>query len=1145
MSETNKIDKNTRRHIPVWLKWLIGILAAIIILIAGAITAIVQILKPSQLTALVEKYAPKFINGDIEASKIELTFWHTFPRLTLEADSLVLTSHALRSLPPSVQSQLPQWADTLLTLNKFTGTVNLPKLIGGHIELYNVELDAPAVNIAIAADSVANFDIALPSTEETPADTTAWLKSFSIEHFTIAKSGPIRYFSVPDSIDATLTLNSVEVDGRDNPAYELSTQGGVTSPLLQDFNINNLYFDLKGGATFDFNSGLTVARIDDLWLRADSLEAVISAEASFNDGITLNSFSLDVPNASLNKALPLLGPDGEKQFRGLNTNLAATLHLRLTAPYRLNFDAPAVPSAVIDINIPKCHIKWPAKNLNFNSFNLELTATVDGTNLNASRLELKKLVIDGYAIDLNARALVTTPLVDPRVAGEVQGRIIIDRLPAMLIRQLPATISGTIGLDTKFRLRQSQLNQQNFHKIFIRGAVSLRDFDLFMAHTHEGESEPDTLTLFTPLTMLRFDSSKAVEANGIKVDSLLSVTLTSDSIHYYGEGMDLAVKSLEASLGTRNVKQSADTTIINPFGGTLSMGKMKLNSLVDSIRLNLSQLQANAVLTRFQGLEKVPKLHIDAQARRISAGTPDARLSVSRPSFDLTANMNPRRQHARHSARSANGNDSTLTASADTMRHTRHREHTRHRRVETSPQDSATAGLRNLLRRWNAEGNISASRARLFTPMFPLRNTLRQIDLHFNTDSINLRSLKLKAGASDFQIDGIISGIKNSIGRRRNQQPLKMEFNLQSDTIDIDELSRAVFAGAAAQRDTTLWTQSINEDTDVDAVITVDTTQTAAFIVPKAIDATLDFRAKNVIYTGMLLHNFSGELGMWDQAVHLHNLMASSAMGNIGLSALYNAPDKENIEFGMGMQLVDFHIEKFLQVTPAIGELLPTIHDFSGVINADIAMTTELTDQMDFVIPSMQADVKIDGDSLVLLDADTFKSLSKWLMFKNKKHNMIDHMSVELQVDSSQIILYPFIFNIDRYKLGVMGSNDLDLNLNYHVSVLKSPIPFKFGINITGNFDNMKIRLGGAKIKENTVVERMAISSDARINLINQIEGVFRRGANSGTDKNLQLDGSDRRARDLHNQLTAPADTLSTDQQLQLTAPADSIPSAQ
>ena len=108
---------------------------------------------------------------------------------------------------------------------------------------------------------------------------------------------------------------------------------------------------------------------------------------------------------------------------------------------------------------------------------------------------------------------------------------------------------------------------------------------------------------------------------------------------------------------------------------------------------------------------------------------------------------------------------------------------------------------------------------------------------------------------------------------------------------------------------------------------------------------------------------------------------------------------------------------------------------------------------------------------------------------------MIDSMSVEMVVENSRLEIFPFIFNIDRYRLGVMGSNDMNMNLDYHVSVLKSPLPFKFGINIKGNIDNLKIRLGGAKFKNENIARSVYIADTTRINLVNQIENVFRRSA--------------------------------------------------
>jgi hypothetical protein len=126
---------------------------------------------------------------------------------------------------------------------------------------------------------------------------------------------------------------------------------------------------------------------------------------------------------------------------------------------------------------------------------------------------------------------------------------------------------------------------------------------------------------------------------------------------------------------------------------------------------------------------------------------------------------------------------------------------------------------------------------------------------------------------------------------------------------------------------------------------------------------------------------------------------------------------------------------------------------------------------------------------------------------------MIDHMSVEVVVENSVIELYPFMFDMDRYRLGVMGSNDLAMNLNYHVSILKSPIPFKFGINIKGTPEKMKIRLGRAKVKENMIGERQVIADNTRVNLVEQINKAFRQGLSKAKLGKLNFSGTSRSER--------------------------------
>lgn len=230
---------------------------------------------------------------------------------------------------------------------------------------------------------------------------------------------------------------------------------------------------------------------------------------------------------------------------------------------------------------------------------------------------------------------------------------------------------------------------------------------------------------------------------------------------------------------------------------------------------------------------------------------------------------------------------------------------------------------------------------------------------------------------------------------------------------------------------------------------------------------------------------------------------------------------------GLGLQLEKFNIERFLRLVPAVDSLMPLMRDFSGIINADIAATVDLDSAMNMELPTLDAAVRLSGHDLAFIDPETYRTIGKWLRFRDKADNRIDSMSVQMLVSDNQMQIFPFQFNIDRYTLGVIGSNDLNMNFNYHISVLKSPLPFKFGVNIKGNPDSYKVRLGGAKYKPGMAAERLDMVDTVRVNLIDQIQNVLRRGVRNSRFARLNSDEMRRAGRVRLNE-----DTLSREDSL-------------
>ena len=79
------------------------------------------------------------------------------------------------------------------------------------------------------------------------------------------------------------------------------------------------------------------------------------------------------------------------------------------------------------------------------------------------------------------------------------------------------------------------------------------------------------------------------------------------------------------------------------------------------------------------------------------------------------------------------------------------------------------------------------------------------------------------------------------------------------------------------------------------------------------------------------------------------------------------------------------------------------------------------------------------------------------------------------------------------YQVGRERRNERVMNFKYHISILKSPLPFKAGVNISGNLDKMKIRVGKAKYKDDVTPAAIHKVDSTRMDLGRRIVERFHR----------------------------------------------------
>lgn len=1049
------------------LKWVVGTIVTICLLIALLCSLVVWILTPERLTPIVEDYANDYLNAEVKVSRVELTFWHTFPKLTVDVDSVEIVSKSLASLPDSLGVTLPSDADSLFSVSHLHAGINLAMLGLGEIALFDVRIDEPMANLLTVNEQYSNFDI-LPDTPEDTTTTT--IPSITLNHFAILNAKSLRYRNLSDSTDIGVEIHTAEFNGKNAPDYLLDINFNGHAPMLEQFNLRDFPVSINGKINWDSDKPYSIS-LDDFTFAADSVKMEFATEMDFADNLRINSFKGKIQDLSVPYILSKLPEDSRKGLKGLQTDMTLNLSAELTSPYLPGDTSRLIPDMKCRIEVPDCRLDF--HNMHWRKFTMDVMADVDGGDMDKTVIDLKKLIINGKAMDIDLSGEARDLMSDPYVKAHFKGKLNVANLPPFLIKKFATQLKGVLKADVSMEARQSYFQLNRFHRARVNGEVDLNNF-IFLSKDSATES-------YIQDASLKFGTNKKFISDKAVVDSLLTISLKIDTGMVHHKTTMLKIKDMKGGLGTRLTRHTGDRNMVSGFGGTIVFGTVRLSDSADSLLVRLTDVNCKAALKRYQGDAKVPELSLLFDASRLIGATPEMVVGLRKGHFDVNAHFRKRRN-------AANRNDSTRVRNRRLAREVK----------EEDIDMEVDSGFKTLLRRWNVTGNISAARGRLFVRSFPVKNRFKNIDLSFSTDSINLRDLDYQLGENRFLINGYIGNLRRSLTNSRRDNKLRVRLDVESDTLNINELSRLAFTDFGTAGGTFAAVESDDIENIGSGVDHTAEGPTKAFLVPGNLEADISVKAKNLIYTDIDFHDFSGEMLVMNNAINLRNLRANAEIGSLDMTALYSTYDKNDIQFGMGMKINKFNLGKVLKLVPAIDTVMPMLQNFSGIIDADIAATSQIDSTMNFVIPSLKAAMKLSGDSLVLMDADTFKFLSKWLFFKNKKRNMIDHMSVEAVIEDNQLEIFPFIFDIDRYKLGVMGSNDMAFNLNYHISVLKSPLPFKFGINITGNVDKMKIRLGGAKFKNNRVAERISIADTTRINLVHQIENIFRRSADSG-----------------------------------------------
>ncbi len=958
------------------LKWVWWTLFSVfVLLIIGITVAINFVFTSEKLTPLVEKAANEYLNADVRIGEMELTFFSTFPDFGVKVSDARVVSGVFRDTTGGAGVA----SDSLMYVEKVLITVNpLAYLKKKKIKVKDFILDNPRIYAFINADGEANWNVYDMASDTTVADSgTVEEKSEAL--LLDIKNVRIRggYLVFDDrSTDLYFRLEDLNagVDGNFL---------GRTADLQLNLNARNILFWQEGKLlvkklAFGVETGMSIDR-DSLLYRLD--KAVFEVNGmKFGAGGTVKADTLQrLLNVDVKygihipslKTLIDLIPEAVLQ-KDKKADIRGDV--LCTGDIRGQYGKKNVPLITAFFQIKDGYVAYEGMPSRIEELNTDFEAVVDLQKQQPSEVKLNHFSLKGGETDIDAEGVVENLLGDLVIKAEVKAKVDFDDITRIFPLTDGVTCQGKIDAFLRTNVLMSDITGGNYGQLKLGGWCKMQDVSLFIPQ--------DSITVRMKSAGVAFATNRKNENVSQGVDLLNGIVGYCGLDVYVRNRLNLKMDTAYVTLKTTPLR---DTSTIATVKSGMHVGRT-LVIVRDTLLLGMKRAKVDATLMPTKKNPKVPRIESRLQIDSLRVRSLGNRLSMAKADIRLDANRNRR-------------NDKI----------------------------------------WIPSGYVDFEGLRAYTPYFPLRMSMPGTRIRFNRKEIQLDSARLRLGRSDVRLTGSVTNLWKSFFRH---DTLYASLSVKSNMINCNQLMRALDAGTSYMNKTAEERKEVvtSDEEDMDNLAVISDTleyvgSNSVFVVPPGIDFLFRMDIDRMIFGKLLMNDIHGEVRMKNQCIELSDLSLRSAAANMDATGIYRATDTLRAYTGFALKMHDIRIDSLVRMLPSIDTLFPMLRSFEGEVDFHISAESWLDSTLMVDLPTLRAAAYLDGHDLVLMDGETFAEISKMLWFKNKNRNMIDSISVDVLVKDGVVEIFPFLLEIDRYKVAVGGEHNIDMSFNYHVSL--------------------------------------------------------------------------------------------------------------
>lgn len=1015
------------------------------LILITALVACWLVLTPARLTSIVRNQAPNFISCEFEIEQADITLFKSFPKLGLKIDDVTLINPMDGS--PS---------DTLAYINECIVSVDIKKFLKeDKVVIDECRLNGGYVNLFINESGQTNLDIFPPSEPDTIEESAelysidlALLKfddvSFNytdltqgmlanIDGFDMMAKGKMKGNTLTGNVN--MSLRSIN--------YKQATDSLTMAVILHDLKMGGEAEMIGDNVNADIELSSSKMTFESEGQTADFASLNFKYDGSINDYDAVKG------NAELAVNDLSFVMDEEKLLDKANIRMISPLNATLST---MNVEFGASQFALNNIFVDLIgKVAMPNDDIVVD-LDIKTNTMIVKELIELVPASMREELLAG--IDVEGELQITAdvhgvyneesmPVVNATLTYN-KGMVSMPEMLPYPLTNLNTSIKADIDLNNKSDIYLNHLNaQMSNSSLTLSGTIKDVLNKMYCNISLKANADLDELQSFIPEGIvakgdISFEASANVNKHQLDNMDLMKSKIRgnmqwNDMKVVYADSINIEADNLNINFILPN---SASEDLSNSLAAITISGANFDARVSDMIEASLRDYNIEAHVSNILD-ENVPmSVYADYAFSRIDATMDSIAFFTNNPKGTLAMFVKENSTDASYIA--VYTGDSLSFKMGDEMC------------FETEKLDFNVSAdydddQENLILQWNPHAGVKLDKAIFSMSDIPTPIYIPSIDFQYDATGIDIKNSSILLGNSDFELQGKFTNVDEFF---RKEALLKGTLDFTSNYTDIGQIME-LFSGMG---DTTL----VAEETSV--TDTIEKEQ-EPFMVPKGINITLNTNIKKAVAGEMSLSDIAGGLTVKDGILVLKEVGFTTDAATMMLTAMYKSPRRNHLYLGLDLHLLEIDIAEMIDMIPELDTLVPMLGSFAGKAEFHFAAETYMKSNYDLKISTLRGATAIHGKDLVILDNKTYKKIGRLLRFKDKEHNKIDNLSVEITAFKNEIDVYPTLITVDKYQAVVGGRHNLDMTFDYKFGI-SNPWGLKWlGIIIKGTPEDMKFRL--------------------------------------------------------------------------------------